>query len=82
MRCLAFREPPEERAVLILASGSHDSTIRLWKIEPFKQTESDGSTDALLDAFEASLGEVIDEGGGGRQVSLKRHIVTVKSKEL
>ncbi|KAF9055147.1 WD40 repeat-like protein [Hymenopellis radicata] len=71
VRCLAFRGPLEETDVLVLASGSHDSTIRLWKIEPFKQTESGGSTDALLDAFEASLGEVTDEGGGGRQVSLK-----------
>jgi len=63
---------------LILASGSQDATIRLWNIEPVKiaapVTESE-LNDELLDSFEMSLGEVA-EGEGGRQISLKRHILT------
>jgi len=63
---------------LILASGSQDATIRLWNIEPVKivppVTESE-LNDELLDSFEMSLGEVT-EGEGGRQISLKRHILT------
>jgi elongator complex protein 2 len=36
-------------------------------------------SDDLLDAFEASLGEVEDGEEGGRQISLKKHILTVKT---
>ncbi|KIY73702.1 WD40 repeat-like protein [Cylindrobasidium torrendii FP15055 ss-10] len=74
IRCLAFQEQDDS---LVLASGSHDSNIRLWNIEPF--THADASGDALLDAFEATLGQVTEDEGGGKQVSMKRHIVTVRS---
>ncbi|KAK0191029.1 quinon protein alcohol dehydrogenase-like superfamily, partial [Armillaria mellea] len=85
-RCLAFRPSPQESESLVLASGSHDATIRLWNIEPYKRaTEKSSATstyalsDELLDAFEASLGELADTDEGGRQISLKRHILTVKT---
>lgn len=41
--------------------------------------DADGVTDDLLDAFEASLVNLEDTEDGGRQISLKRHILTVKS---
>ncbi|KAK0242692.1 WD40-repeat-containing domain protein [Armillaria nabsnona] len=85
-RCLAFRPSLQESEPLVLASGSHDTTIRLWNIEPYKRvtekssaTSTDALSDELLDAFEASLGELADAEEGGRQISLKRHILTVKT---
>jgi elongator complex protein 2 len=41
----------------------------------------DPLSDDLLDAFEASLGDLTDAEEGGRQISLKRHILTVKSDQ-
>ena len=84
---LTFSQPENSSDPLILASGSQDATIRLWNIEPFVKRQalisgpsgSDPLSDDLLDAFEASLGELDDSEEGGRQISLKRHILTVKS---
>ncbi|KAJ7667958.1 WD40-repeat-containing domain protein, partial [Mycena polygramma] len=89
VRSLAFQEPTNPEDPLTLASGSQDATIRLWKIEAFTRHNnssadsgpSDALSDDLLDAFEASLGELADAEEGGRQISLKRHILTVKSDE-
>ncbi|KAI0939553.1 hypothetical protein AcV5_000934 [Taiwanofungus camphoratus] len=88
IRSLAFQEPVSDNDPLILASGSQDATIRLWNIEPYtrKTTENasthhDALSDELLDAFEASLGDLGDAEEGGRQISLKRHILTVKSAQ-
>ncbi|KAI0370220.1 WD40 repeat-like protein [Pilatotrama ljubarskyi] len=88
VKSLAFRQPQNQGDALILASGSQDATIRLWNIEPFAKptlTPSGGSTsevtDELLDAFEASLVNLEDTEDGGRQISLKRHILTVKSSK-
>ncbi|KAJ6614307.1 WD40-repeat-containing domain protein [Mycena sp. CBHHK59/15] len=90
VRSLAFRAPLTSEEPLTLASGSQDATIRLWKIEVFtKQGNSSVNTratnglsdDDLLDAFEASLGELAGAEEGGRQISLKRHILTVKSDQ-
>ncbi|TEB30200.1 WD40 repeat-like protein [Coprinellus micaceus] len=66
---------------LVLASGSQDGTIRLWNIDPLSLTPAsqESTEDDLLDAFEASLGEVGEGEEGGKQISLKRHILTVKS---
>ena len=70
---------------MILASGSQDATIRLWNIEPFTRSailSEEGlasTTDELMDAFEASLVNLEDTEDGGRQISMKRHILTVKS---
>nr|GAT54077.1 predicted protein [Mycena chlorophos] len=86
VKCLAFNH--ERDSTLVLASGSQDATIRLWKIEPLakqatssESQSSDPLSDALLDAFEASLGELGDAEEGGRQISLKRHVLTVKNDE-
>ncbi|KAL1738694.1 WD40-repeat-containing domain protein, partial [Schizophyllum fasciatum] len=93
VRALAFREPVRrgkgssgsgqkiadgESPTLVLASGAQDSSIRLWNIEPVRRGSAEGADD-LLDAFEASLGETTDGEEGGRQITLKRHLITVKA---
>lgn len=88
IRALCFRSPPiaatPEEEPLILASGSQDGTIRLWNVAPFapipsskSDIETEDTKDELLDEFEAALGDVA-EGEEGRQVSLKRHVFSVK----
>ncbi|KAF8165405.1 WD40 repeat-like protein [Crassisporium funariophilum] len=86
IRSLAFHQSPDGEQSLVLASGSQDATIRLWKIEPWKKSVTTTKpglpqelSDELLDNFEASLGEIGESEEGGRQISLKRHILTVKS---
>ena len=79
VKCLAFCPPQVEGDPLILASGSQDATIRLWNIEPLKLNQAAEGGDELLDAFEASLGDVGEGEEGGKQISLKRHIVSVKN---
>ncbi|KAG1874502.1 WD40-repeat-containing domain protein [Suillus subalutaceus] len=90
IRALAFRAPSTPNDPLVLASGSQDGTIRLWNVESFAKMQAQSQThgkhsaddlsDDLLDAFEASLGDLgADAEEGGRQISLKRHILTVKS---
>ncbi|TFK56011.1 WD40 repeat-like protein [Heliocybe sulcata] len=88
VRGLDFHSYESEGQSLILASGSQDSTIRLWKFEMYSRNTSratdsaDASlSDDLLDAFESSLGTLGDAEEGGRQISMKRHILTVKSSE-
>jgi len=81
VKCLTFQPPRAKGDPLILASGSQDATIRLWNIEPFELDSATEGGDELLDAFEASLGDM-DSGEGGRQISLKRHIVSVKDSAL
>lgn len=88
VKCLAFQHDIAGPSVLTLASGSQDSTIRLWNIERLvkeKTTstgqEGGGLSDELLDSFEASLGDLAEGEEGGRQISMKRHIVTVGSKD-
>lgn len=83
---MVFRAPERAGEPLILASGSQDANIRLWNIEPHTKktasTSANGSdplSDELLDAFEASLGELDDTEEGGRQISLKRHMLAVKT---
>lgn len=70
----------------MLASGSQDATVRLWNIEPWqkvlapiKSMTSENLNDNLLDNFEASLGDIGENEEGGRQISLKRHVLTVKT---
>ncbi|KAG6872799.1 hypothetical protein C0995_006528 [Termitomyces sp. Mi166 len=88
VKTLEFRSPISQEQPLVLASGSQDATIRLWNIEPWSRLsskspkdQSDNLSDELLDAFEASLGDVGEAGEGGRQISLKRHILTVKGDQ-
>ena len=79
IRSLAFNSPQTENSALVLASGSQDATIRLWNIEPRKERYTNNTTtvDELLDNFEASLGDLGENVEGGRQISLKHHIITV-----
>lgn len=88
VRSLAFKIPLSHGEPLTLASGSQDATIRLWRIEQWKKdppasqsrsTETLG--DDLLDAFEASLRDLGDAEEGGKQISLRRHILTFKSDQ-
>ncbi|KAF5331613.1 hypothetical protein D9611_007734 [Ephemerocybe angulata] len=82
IRALDFHQVDEIQP-LVLASGSQDGNIRLWNIEPIvsavPSAELDSPGDDLLDAFEASLAEVAEGEEGGRQISLKRHVLTTKS---
>jgi WD40 repeat protein len=87
VKSLTFLQPVA-RHPLTLASGSQDATIRLWTIEPWEKDasvnqngSSESLSDELLDAFEASLGDLGESEGGGRQISLKRHILSVKSDQ-
>ncbi|KIJ69988.1 hypothetical protein HYDPIDRAFT_104660 [Hydnomerulius pinastri MD-312] len=97
VRALAFRTPSADAVQtepLVLASGSQDGTIRLWNIEmlakpqtanvPPGDMQANGTnlSDDLLDAFEASLADPADGEEGGRQISLKRHVLSVKSKDI
>jgi WD40 repeat protein len=84
VRAVCFRPPTSSSEPLILASGSQDANIRLWNIEAVTRSApasitSEVLSDDLLDAFEASLGEVGDGEEGGRQISLKKHMLTVKT---
>ncbi|KAJ4466532.1 WD40-repeat-containing domain protein [Lentinula aciculospora] len=78
--CLSDADGP-----LVLASGSQDATIRLWNIEAYRKKTisepSEGLSDDLLDAFEVSLGDFGDAEEGAKQISLKRHIISVKSNQ-
>ena len=85
VRSLAFLQPPAENQPLLLASASQDATIRLWRIDSLVDERSQPTatnaelSDELLDSFEASLADIGDVEEGGRQISLKRHILAVKS---
>ncbi|KAI0269264.1 WD40 repeat-like protein [Gloeopeniophorella convolvens] len=84
VRALCFRAPISPSEPLILASGSQDTNIRLWNIEAVTRAvsttaSSEVLSDELLDAFEASLGEVGEGEEGGRQISLKKHVLNVKT---
>ncbi|KAF8351519.1 WD40-repeat-containing domain protein [Amanita rubescens] len=84
VRGLAFRPSLDEGQPLVLASASQDATIRLWRIENVVSERSQSQTvptelsDELLDTFEASLADIGDAEEGGRQISLKQHILSVK----
>ena len=76
----------EEGQPLVLASGSQDATVRLWNIEPWQKVlapmkgiTSENINDNLLDSFESSLGDIGENEEGGRQISLKHHVLTVKT---
>ncbi|KAH9007103.1 WD40 repeat-like protein [Lactarius hatsudake] len=61
-----------------------DANIRLWNIEAISRptpadSESGALSDELLDAFEASLGATDGGEEGGRQISLKKHVLNVKT---
>lgn len=47
------------------------------RVKELEVSESGELGDELLDAFEASLGEIAGDDGG-RQISLKQHLIKVK----
>ncbi|KIY51598.1 WD40 repeat-like protein [Fistulina hepatica ATCC 64428] len=90
VKSLAFKTStlPDGQPQLVLASGSNDASIRLWNVDPIRTSNvarspnaPDSLTDELLDEFEASLGELAEGEEGSAQISLKRHVLTVKSKD-
>lgn len=88
VKTLAFQYDVVRSETLTLASGSQDGTIRLWNIEPYSRerpessaSTSDALSDALLDSFEASLGDMAEGEEGGRQISMKQHILTIKDSD-
>lgn len=93
VRTLAFRSPSSshentEDDHLVLASGSQDGSIRLWNIDILAKPQANSGdqggtslTDALLDAFEVSLADPTEGEEGGRQISLKRHVISVKFQD-
>ena len=85
VKCLAFREPNSPSDPIVLASGSQDGTIRLWRVEPFTMNVPTSGiasqTDDLIDAFEISLCSIGEDEEGGRQISLKQHVISFKSDD-
>ena len=69
----------------MLASGSQDNYVRLWRISPVQQSqpvqvsktagEQDANVLDLLDEFERKLA---GEAGGSVQISTKAHVLSVE----
>lgn len=78
IRCLAFTPYPSESSSttsdLLLASGSQDNLIRLWRVSAI--TDTLGGDDGLdmLDDFERKL---VRDSGGSTQISTKAHILAI-----
>lgn len=85
VRCLAITEYPssgESSNDLLLASGSQDNYVRLWRIAQVAErtTESEGSTtDGGLDMLDEFERKLAGEAGGSVQISTKAHVLAVES---
>jgi elongator complex protein 2 len=86
VRCLAITEYPsavDGAKDLLLASGSQDNYVRLWRIaqvaERTTESEATATGDGLdmLDEFERKLA---GEAGGNVQISTKAHVLAVESE--
>src|ERR1700743_837670 len=80
VKALCFRHPDQPCDPLILASGSQDTTIRLWNIESHTnviEAQPEEVPDSILDCMLAAGPE--DEEGG-RTISSKRHTFSIKPK--
>lgn len=87
VRCLSITEYPSSSGSsndLLLASGSQDNYVRLWRIAQVAhrsaETErriTDGGLD-MLDEFERKLA---GEAGGSVQISTKAHVLVVDSDD-
>jgi elongator complex protein 2 len=90
VRCLDFTRYPRSEGQdgeldVMLASGSQDGYIRLWRISPVrsderKRADADGAKgteldDEMFDEFERT---VTGDSGGSRQLSTKAHVMAVK----
>ncbi|KAK8869580.1 hypothetical protein IAR55_000147 [Kwoniella newhampshirensis] len=86
VRCLSFTSYPSTSSSssgrdLLLASGSQDNFVRLWRVSPVEaeaaaqeEKEKEETLD-LLDDFERRLA---GEAGGNVQISTKAHVVSVQ----
>lgn len=84
VRCLAITEYPsgEGSSDLLLASGSQDNYVRLWRIAQVAErtVESDKSiTDGGLDMLDEFERKLAGEAGGSVQISTKAHVLAVES---
>jgi elongator complex protein 2 len=87
VRCLSISPYPSsspESTDLLLASGSHDNYIRLWRISRINEREAnepvsqgDGGLD-MLDEFERKLA---GEAGGSVQISTKAHVLSIEGED-
>jgi WD40 repeat protein len=84
IRCLDFTQYPRSDAQdgqvendVMLASGSQDGYIRLWRISPVPNAEkgNSGNDDEMFDEFERT---VTGDQGGSRQLSTKAHVMAVQ----
>jgi elongator complex protein 2 len=94
IRCLSFTSYPSSSsssgADLLLASGSQDNYIRLWRVSaassPSRSGDTAGKTEGsgadqcelsldMLDEFERKLA---GEAGGSVQISTKAHVLAVE----
>ncbi|AAW41943.2 conserved hypothetical protein [Cryptococcus deneoformans JEC21] len=85
VRCLSFTPYPSASSSsqdLLLASGSQDNFIRLWRVSPIEQEVASPSAGdeglEMLDEFEKRLA---GEAGGNVQISTKAHILGVQDGE-
>ena len=85
IRCLAIAPCPSAHggSDLLLASGSQDNFIRLWRISavadqtPTNPTHQSDNPLDMLDDFERKLA---GEGGGSTQISTKAHVMVVEDR--
>jgi elongator complex protein 2 len=89
VRCLSITPYPASSSStdstdLLLASGSQDNYIRLWRISKIDEKETDvpvshgdGGLD-MLDEFERKLA---GEAGGSVQISTKAHVLSIDGEE-
>lgn len=81
IRCLSFVPYPPEPAAkyadndLLLASGSQDNYIRLWRFARIVDTAGDEDSVDLLDDLERKLA---GESSGSVQISTKAHVLAVQ----
>ncbi|KIO22037.1 hypothetical protein M407DRAFT_28386 [Tulasnella calospora MUT 4182] len=85
IRCLAFDSADVSsngHDALTLASGSQDGYIRLWVFKPKAETISkQAGLDDVLAAFEASLGDFAEGEEGGKRISNRSHVLSVRSND-
>ena len=82
VRCLSFTPYPSASSSsthdLLLASGSQDNFVRLWRVSAVEGNGDQGNGLDLLDEFERKLA---GEGGGSTQISTKAHVLAVDTGE-
>jgi len=70
---------------LLLASGSQDNYIRLWRIAPISARdvvpEEQGEGESGLDMLDEFERKIAGEAGGNVQISTKAHILQVSEGE-